>query len=673
MVTTTHYLATDAGNMILEQGGNAFDAACAVQLALAVVQPHSTGLGGGGFALLYHSSNKTVTALDGREEAPAKYHGRIFCRNNDCIYNSSCDCSTGTILGYNELRTGGLSNGVPGTVALVDRILREHGSMTWAQVAAPAIKYARDGFEMYQRLYNEIVLATQGFRLFEASKKLFLDPTGTRPICEVGQTFYNPDIASTLEFLSQPGGVADFYTGGLAEEIVAANNNATNPSTGKFGLLSLSDFQLYRAVERPALVGTYRQFNVNGMPPPGGNVVIQHVLNLLEAYDIPRLEGTSPDYAQIFVDAQNMAFADRAKYLADPDFEPVPTEGLISKSYARSRREELMSFRIASAVPVPIAPGNPPGASEDEGSPPFKEEYGTTHFNVKDKDGNVVSFTSTIEGNMGSFVVVPGRGFLLNNEMTDFERYEADEEGNVYANAPEGLKLPRRTAMGDDKDTLGGKRPRSSMVPIIVTDSESNFVMAIGSPGGSSIPGAVLNTLFGVIDFRLYPQVATDTPRILGRNGGTSVEAGWFSLEDGGVMATLRARGVNFTTAQPTSETYGLVQSIVTAEFYETYLLHHQDVQMQVQGAVYGAADVTRLATCLASGIGPDNEEEEGGEGGGGDGEDNKLEGPAVAAISFAVCSVAVVAVYLLVKWKKTLPGGESTNTRYDGIPNQQE
>jgi gamma-glutamyltranspeptidase/glutathione hydrolase len=313
------------------------------------------------------------------------------------------------------------------------------------------------------------------------------------------------------------------------------------------------------------------------------------MLSFLEGFELNKEEPISVERLHRMIDAQNVAFADRNKYLGDADFVKVPVKGLLDKSYLRHRRSSLsLPFE---AIQTPVPPGSPPGSTRDFARVVVDEERGTTHWSVVDRHGNAASVTSTIEENLGAALVVPGRGFLLNNELTDFESFETDSDGIPYANAPEGGKLPRRTALGQDASSLGGKRPRSSMTPTLIFNStvggERALYLAVGSPGGSSITGAVLNVILNVADHGLDLQEATDLARVLGKNGETSAETGIYEAEGGGVLAGLQARGFNFSSPVPTTATYGRVETILVGQ----------------DGFLYGAADVLREPQALADGF----------------------------------------------------------------------
>jgi gamma-glutamyltranspeptidase/glutathione hydrolase len=459
-ISSTHREATLAGLEILAEGGNAADAAAAVQLALAVVQPQSTGIGGGCLVVMRNGSTGEVSALDGREEAPELFHPKVFCLDEDCLLNPDCECAEGPIPA-GERQIGGLAVGVPGVIAAVARLLADNGTMTLATVARPAIELAENGFEMYIGMHSSIASNLNKLGRFEATRALFLNPAGTAPRVAVGELFTNPDMAATLRLLAE-GGAPAFYTeGSLPAEIVAAAQDAVNENTGKYGLMSSSDVAGYAAVYREPVLSTYRGRQLLGMPmPSSGGVALAQIFNFLEGWEQPRRRTNfqpremSAEMLHRFIDAQNAAFADRNVYAGDADFADVPAEGLVDKSYAASRREEIS--RLVSAAPAPLPAGIPAGVTTRYASAPPTAENGTTHFSVVDRAGTLVAFTTTIEANWGSGVVVPNRGFLLNNELTDFAAEGLDPEtGLPYANAPEGGKRPRRTALGEDATTLG--------------------------------------------------------------------------------------------------------------------------------------------------------------------------------------------------------------------------
>ena len=374
-----------------------------------------------------------------------------------------------------------------------------------------------------------------------------------------------------------------FYTGEIAHDIVETSRSSKNPLTGKVGVMTEADLAGYLPVYRTPLNVTYKGHVVFGFPPPAaGGISLLQMLNFLEGFDLQSAGPLTVESLHRIIDSQNIAFSDRNKYVGDADFVDVPIAGLLDKGYMRDRRNSLSS--PTRAIPTPIAPGN----FGNHFAVTSKDiEVGTTHWSVVDPQGNAAAFTSTIEQNMGSAVVVPGRGFLLNNELTDFEPFESDASGLLYANAAVGGKKLRRTALGEDALTYGGKRPRSSMTPTLAFNSTNGALYLItGSPGGSSITGAVLNVFVNVVDFGADLQEATDMGRALGKNGETSAEVEIYEADEGAVLAGLIERGFNFSSPVPTTATYGRVQSILVGK----------------DGNIYGAADLKREPQGLAAG-----------------------------------------------------------------------
>ena len=618
-VASTNYLATRAGLRVLAAGGNAADAAVAVQLMLGVSQPESNGIGGGCFIMIYNATTREVVSIDGREEAPAAYHPNIFCGDAECANDPECPaCETGP-MNFRDKYTGGLPVGVPGTLAAAVRLLKEHGSLPLSELAQPAIATARNGITMTNHLYNAIRGSRSRLQLWPASASLYLTPDESRPVAEVGEKWYNPDLAATYEHIVE-NGVEEFYQGDLAREIVDAVHEAVNPNSERGGLMEFSDISGYRAVKRaPTHVSfagpnqeDYELFGM-GMPSSGGATMAM-IFNLLEAaglagdyqpmgfdphrtttaanagaaggggaqeeedeavaaatnaYDsstgnaIDSGWAVGADYTgqdlKALADAQNIAFADRNKYMGDADFVDLPMPpgcgragcgadagGLFSKEYARQRWQ---NFSNATQRPVPW--GVPPDWDGSLGAGMLEDDHGTTHFVVVDKDKNVISWTTTIEANMGSSVVVPGRGFPLNNELTDFDSTAVDSEGNPNANAPAGGKRPRRTALHpEERELLGGKRPRSSMSPTIVLKDGEPF-MAIGCPGGSSIIGAVSNALLGRLVHEMPLQAAVDLPRMISKNTGSNSAEEALCYQWPEACAEMRAAGYRVDERRP--------------------------------------------------------------------------------------------------------------------------
>ncbi|MBT4741284.1 MAG: gamma-glutamyltransferase [Rhodospirillaceae bacterium] len=473
MVAAANPIAVQAGYDAIKAGGNALDAAFATQLVLNLVEPQSSGIGGGAFVLYWDNTAKKLHAYDGRETAPATATEDRFLAED------------GTAMRRPQAVIGGKSVGVPGLVSAMKLAHERHGTLPWADMFSSAIGVAENGFAVSPRL----------FRLLEVDKTLsqietpaahYYLPDGTpKP---VGTVLKNPAMATTLQRIATEGSDA-FYKGSLAEDIVAQVRDTTrNPAD-----LTLADMAAYRAKERTPLCAPYRRFTVCGMPAPtsGGIGVIQ-TLGLLEKFDLPNMAPWSTDAAHLFVEASRLVYADRAVYIADPDFSPVPEQGLIDRGYLADRAALIdPAGRMAKAEA-----GKPPQKGNYNYGPGRDfERPSTTHISVIDDQGNAVSMTSSIEGAFGSHLMVGG--FLLNNQLTDFS-YDAVAEGRTVANRVEG-----------------GKRPRSSMAPIIVFDENDQIVAVSGSPGGMAIVPLVTKTLIAMLDWDMTPQDATNLPNIL--------------------------------------------------------------------------------------------------------------------------------------------------------------
>jgi gamma-glutamyltranspeptidase/glutathione hydrolase len=461
---------------------------------------------------------------------------------------------------------------------------------------------------MYEHLHDKISGAAPRLQHFAASVDLFLRSDKKTPRVAVGETFKNPDLADTLARLGEKG-VDDFYDGKLANEIVQAVTSAVNPRTGRGGVMTKEDLRGYRAVWRRPVNTTYRGYQVFSMgPPSGGAVAMVEALNILEGLDLSSMHHNSADYLHAVSEAMNLAWSDRDTYLADPDFTPMPLSyeaddvcesfdnescppgctrlpdggslppkeavtgelprrggcgavGLLSKAYARARRA-LMGVHSGKVVKAPIMAGDFSLLQWRDWLPGTHDNSGTTHLSVVDAAGNMVALTTTIENNLGSGVVVPGRGFLLNNELTDFSFDQKTGSGAGYANRPEGGRRLRSSALGDDAHTKGGKRPRSSMTPTVVLDAAGKPLLAIGSPGGGRITYTVLGALLSLLDFNMSLRDAINAPRAIARNGPLELETREKCRcdkpigEDGYVMSVLRARGmpVRFSQGSTTSD-----------------------------------------------------------------------------------------------------------------------
>lgn len=549
MVSTSNRYASLAGVEVLRQGGNAVDAMAVIQFVLTVTEPYASGIGGGAFIMIYDAESGEVVAIDGREEAPAGYTPEVFLDDE------------GNPIGFVDRATGGNAVGVPGTLAAMARALEAYGTLTLAEALQPAIELARDGFVIDDYFSQSALGGFNAGRIvgrFPATEALYYPDGEPLP---PGSIITNPDLADTLELIAEEG-ISAFYEGEIAADIVDAVQNAPfNP-----GVMTLEDLAGYRAVYREPVTTNYRGYDVYGMNmPTSGGTTLMMMLNLLEAFDLGSMAHGSLDYLTVMSNAQNIAFADRNAYMADADFVDVNVAGLIDEGYARQRR--AMMYPQGVAVSVPVAPGTPPVIEQDDEEAsawPYSlvghadtESVSTTHFSVIDADRNMVSVTSTIELLMGSGVLVPGRGFLLNNELTDFSALPEDAEGNPIANAPTGERAERRTALGDDAETIGGKRPRSSMAPTLVLRDGEPF-MALGSPGGSRIIGYNLNVLTNVIDFGMDVQTAVNAPRVVARNGTVTLDDAWATAE---ILGGLEARGFAARGGNT-----GSVQAIVVGE-----------------------------------------------------------------------------------------------------------
>jgi gamma-glutamyltranspeptidase/glutathione hydrolase len=485
LVVAANPLAAEAGLAILRQGGSAADALVAVQTTLGLVEPQSSGIGGGAFLVWYDAQSRTVTTFDGRETAPKAATGDLFLG------------SDGQPLGFFDAVVGGRSVGVPGVPRLMETIHERAGKLPWADLFAPAITLSRDGFEVSPRLAGLISSDSGRLDAQPSTKAYFYGADGAA--LTAGATLVNESYADTLDALVT-GGADAFYEGPIADAIVAAvRDHPTNP-----GLLSADDFKSYRVVERDGVCAPYRGHEVCGMgPPSSGALTIGQILGMIEPYEIGTLGPDDPESWRIIGDATRLAFADRDRYMADSDFVDMP-EGLLDADYLAGR---------SALIRQPTALG------EDDvsaGEPPWKKadlridgvdlsQPATTHFVIVDDAGNIASMTSSIENGFGARLMVGG--FLLNNQLTDFSFAATGSDGPV-ANRVEA-----------------GKRPRSSMAPtIVLLDGEPRY--ALGSPGGSHIISYVANTLIGLIDWDLDMAAAIARPHLVNRFGPYDIEVG---------------------------------------------------------------------------------------------------------------------------------------------------
>jgi gamma-glutamyltranspeptidase/glutathione hydrolase len=517
MVAAANPIAAQAGLDIQRAGGSAMDAAIAIQLVLNLVEPQSSGLGGGAFLLHWDAATRDLITLDGRETAPAAATPDRFLGPD------------GKPMDFMEAVVGGRSVGVPGTVRLLEEAHRRWGRLPWERLFEPAIQLAEGGFAISPRLAGS--LAQEEFLANDPrARTYFFEADGTPKAA--GTRLTNPAFAQTLRRIATEGADA-FYTGEIARDIVGTvAAHPTNP-----GDITLQDLAGYQVVERPPVCGDYRVYTVCGMgPPSSGAIAIQQILATIEPVDMAAL-GPGPEAVHWMSEAGRLAFADRARYLGDPDFVNVPVRGLLDRGYLRDRAALVDPSRSMGEAEA----GDPPFRQGALPAPSDGIENGTSHISVVDGDGNAVSMTTTIESGFGARLMTEG-GFLLNNELTDFA-FAPEEQGRAVANRVEP-----------------GKRPRSSMAPTIVFDAHGRLYVVTGSPGGSQIINFVGKTLVGILDWDLDPQAAVDLPNFGSRNGPTELEAG---TEAEGWKAALEAMGHEVNVTEMNS---GIQAIVVTPE-----------------------------------------------------------------------------------------------------------
>ncbi|MBV1935568.1 gamma-glutamyltransferase [Streptomyces sp. BV286] len=497
--------ASAAGIEILRKGGNAVDAAVATAAALGVTEPYSSGIGGGGYFVYYNAKSRTVHTIDGRETAPLTADSGLFLEN-------------GQPIPFADAVTSGLGVGTPGTPATWQTALDSWGSKRLGSLLKPAERLARDGFTVDATFRSQTASNEARFRNFPDTAELFL-PGGALPV--VGSTFKNPDLARTYQELGR-GGAGALYRGELAEDIVdTVNKPPVDPASGydaRPGDLSLKDLAKYRAKRQAPTKTSYRGLGVYSIAPSSsGGTTVGEALNILENTDLSK--ASDDRYLHRFIEASRIAFADRGRWVGDPAFEDVPTKELLSQKYADSRECLIKDDAVLTS---PLAPGDPRNpaacAAGGKAAPTTYEGENTTHLTAADKWGNVVAYTLTIEQTGGSGITVPNRGFILNNELTDFS----------FA--------PASPAVHDPNLPGPGKRPRSSISPTIVLDRHARPVVALGSPGGATIVTTVLQTLTGFLDRGLPLVDAIAAPRASQRNQTTT------ELEPGLWNSPLRSR-----------------------------------------------------------------------------------------------------------------------------------
>ena len=514
MVTAANPLAVDAGYRVLAQGGSAVDAAIAVQLVLGLVEPQSSGLGGGGFMLVHDARTKRLVAYDGRETAPAAARPDRFMKN-------------GRPLEFYDAVIGGRSVGVPGVVKLLEETHRKHGRLAWARLFEPAIALAEAGFPMSERLHH---LAGLERHITQPRLRAYLYDSNGK-VLAAGTVLRNAAYARTLRAIARDGARA-FYEGEIARDIVeTVGGHPFNP-----GDMTARDLAEYRVVARDPVCGAYRAYRVCGMPPPSsGGIAVLQMLKMLETFDMASLQPASFFAVHFMSEAGRLAFADRSVFVADPAFF-APPAGLLDDAYLRERAALIRpdaSMRRAS-------PGSPPGVQEPRKAADASLDLpSTSHVSIVDRYGNAVAMTTSIEDQFGSRLMTAG-GFILNNELTDFS-FVPEVDGAFVANRVES-----------------GKRPRSAMSPTIAYDRNGRVAIVTGSPGGPAIINYVAKALVAIVDWNLDPQAAAALPNFGSRNGPTELEA---HTEVAQLAPKLRALGADVAIVPLTSGLHTILRT----------------------------------------------------------------------------------------------------------------
>jgi gamma-glutamyltranspeptidase / glutathione hydrolase len=483
LVAAANPLAVEAGYRLLQRGGTAIDAAVATQMVLNLVEPQSSGLGGGAFILYYSAADQKLSAFDGRETAPAAARPDRFIG------------ADGQPLRFQDAEVGGKSVGTPGVLRALELAHARYGKLPWAELFQPAIRLATEGFPLSPRLHRLLAAVRLPGRNQAMRRMYYQDDDTPKP---AGTLLRNPALAATLRKIATEGADA-FYHGEIARDIASAVKDAPNP-----GDLSERDLAHYQAKQREPVCAPYRQWKVCGMPPPSsGGVTVLEVLGILQQLAPQKVPTDPVRAAHLIAEAERLAFADRERYLADADFVPVPVAGLLAPAYLAARAALIRpDHALGHALP-----GKPPGASPDELADNASPELpSTTQVSIVDAAGDAVAMTSSIEFAFGSQQMV--RGFLLNNQLTDFS-FVAEQDGKPVANRVEP-----------------GKRPRSAMAPTMVFDRDGKLVLILGSAGGSAIINHVVKTLVAALDWDLGIQQAIAFPNFGNRNGPTELERG---------------------------------------------------------------------------------------------------------------------------------------------------
>ncbi|EJM85873.1 gamma-glutamyltransferase [Pseudomonas sp. GM60] len=528
MAAAANPLAAEAGRAMLRQGGSAIDAAIAMQAVLTLVEPQSSGIGGGALIVLW--DGKAVRTYDGRETAPAGATEKLFLQ------------ADGKPMPFTQAQIGGRSVGTPGVLRALELAHQKHGRLPWAQLFEPAIKLAEQGFAISPRLH-QLIASDSSMQRSPDMMAYFLNADGSPKA--VGTSLKNPALAAVFKRIAKEGPDA-LYKGPIAQEIVAKVQGHANPGT-----LSLNDLNGYTAKERAPLCTDYKRWQVCGMPPPSsGGIAVAQILGSLQALEArdpryalaplkpvksPQPAGIepAPEAVHLISEAERLAYADRAQYVADSDFVPVPVKGLVDPTYLASRAALIGDRSMGTAKP-----GTPPGIQVAYAPDRSPLRISTSQVVAVDDLGGAVSMTTTVESAFGSHLMV--QGFLLNNQMTDFS-FIPEENGQKVANRVEP-----------------GKRPRSSMAPTLIFDRQSGeFLATIGSPGGSQIIEYVAKSTLGLLDWNLDPQTAINLPNFGSRNGPTELERGQFSAE---LIQALKDKGHNVSEIDMTSGTQAIVR-----------------------------------------------------------------------------------------------------------------
>lgn len=482
MIAAANPLAAEAGLAMLRAGGSAVDAAIATQMVLGLVEPESSGIGGGAFLLLFDPRTGKTTSFDGREVAPASATPTMFLGPD------------GQPRGKQAVIPGGLSVGVPGVIGMLEMAHKKHGKLPWARLFQPAIALAEKGFPVGPKLARTIEAFTLRGAGLPDIRRTFYHADGT-PFRQ-GEIFRNPEYAATLKAIAA-GGARAFYTGEIAQAIVdTVKSTPMNP-----GSMTLADLANFQARERAPVCGAYRVWKICSMgPPSSGGIAIVQIMGMLQRFPSSQLQPNTLSEAHLFTQASRLAYADRAKFLADSDAVKVPVAGLIDPGYIAGRAAQIDPSRDMGTASA----GNPPqkhAAFSPQRSPIL---HGTSHMTIVDKSGQVIAMTTSVESVFGAKTMV--KGFLLNNTLTDFS-LQPVLDGLPVANAP-----------------AAGKRPLSAMSPTIVFDRNGRFLLSVGSPGGPNIISYVSQTLVAMLDGGLAPQAAIALPRQLNSNGPTRLE-----------------------------------------------------------------------------------------------------------------------------------------------------